>query len=144
MLETARSLDEDQRLVFNLFIQFAIQLRQSQYKGTPRPQPPLVKVTAGAGAGKSHMIKATSQWFERIMNVGTNNDPDCPTVVRCCPTGKAARVIEGLTLHSAFNLSFGNKHSQLGDKAREDMRKALCNLALLIIDEVQWCQICKL
>ena len=42
----------------------------------------------------------------------------------------------GITLNSAFDLKFGNKHLPLGDKKLAEFRNALADLKLIIIDEI--------
>ena len=42
----------------------------------------------------------------------------------------------GITLNSAFDLKFGNKHLPLGDKKLAEFRTALADLKLIIIDEI--------
>ena len=56
--------------------------------------------------------------------------------MKVAPTGKAASLIGGLTLHSAFNFSFGNEYSSLSDSTREAMRSTLSELTILIVDEM--------
>ena len=45
-------------------------------------------------------------------------------------------LIGGITITSAFNLPFGNKHEALGNEKLDWYRKHLCNLKLIIIDEI--------
>ena len=45
-------------------------------------------------------------------------------------------VLGGITLNSAFDLKFGNKHVPLGDKKLAEFRTALADLKLIIIDEI--------
>ena len=42
----------------------------------------------------------------------------------------------GITLNSAFDLKFGNKHLPLSDKKLAEFRNALADLKLIIIDEI--------
>ena len=39
-------------------------------------------------------------------------------------------------MHSAFGFNFGNEHFSLSDKARDNKRKVLQNLKIVIIDEI--------
>ena len=45
-------------------------------------------------------------------------------------------LIDGITLTSAFSLPFGNKLDPLGNEKLDWYRKNLCNLKLIIIDEI--------
>ena len=70
----------------------------------------------GAGAGKSFFINVTAQHCEYWMTFNTSKDPDRPSVVKVAPTGKAANIVHGLTLHAAFNKPWGNDYYSLSDK----------------------------
>ena len=61
----------------------------------------------GAGSGKSKFIEITASWCDKWLRHDNTNmiDPDKPTVVKVAPTGKAAGVIDGLTLH-CFSFQF--------------------------------------
>ena len=100
------------------------------------PKAPLLKIHGGAGAGKSFFINVTAAHCEYWMTYNTNKDPERPSVVKVAPTGKAANIIHGLTLHSAFNFSYGNEYFALSDKLRQHKRNVLENLTVLIIDEM--------
>ena len=45
-------------------------------------------------------------------------------------------ILGGITLTSAFDLNFGNKHVPLGDKKLAEFRTNLADLKLIIIDEI--------
>ena len=45
-------------------------------------------------------------------------------------------ILGGITLNSAFDLKFGNKHVPLGDKKLAEFRTNLADLKLIIIDEI--------
>ena len=64
------------------------------------------------------------------------DDPDCPYIMLCAPTGSAAVNINGSTLHSAFGFTFGNEHYSLPDKTRNTKRNLYRNLKFLVIDEI--------
>ena len=59
-------LDDDQRLVLTKVINYARKIQISR-KTLSHIQPPLIIVQGGAGAGKSLLIKAIAQWFERFL-----------------------------------------------------------------------------
>ena len=108
---------------------------KSLNKKTKPPKPPLVMVHGGAGSGKSTVINILKQWIHLNFQKPGDN-PDCPYVIVCAPTGTAAANVRGQTLHSAFGFSFGNDYRSLSDKVRDKKRKALENLEMIILDEI--------
>ena len=48
----------------------------------------------------------------------------------------AASLVNGITIHSAFSLGFGNKLASLSDAALDNQRATLGDLRLLIVDEM--------
>ena len=68
----------------------------------------------------------------------TNEDKsiDQPYALKIAPTGMSARKIRGHTMHSALRLPFNNSMGSLTPNNRENLRKNLCQLELLIIDEM--------
>ena len=75
-----------------------------------------------------------TQWQERILRTA-GDDPSHPYILKCAFTGTAASIIEGQTLHHAFSFSFGNEFYSLSDKVRDDRRRLLKNLKIVVIDE---------
>ena len=131
-----RSLDADQRAVVDKMYNYAVQFSLAQKKkDNPWPKPPLLMVHGGAGTGKSHVIDCVSQLVEKVFRT-PGDDPSHPYVLKLAFTGNAASIIKGQTIHSAFQLPFGNKHVTLNDKTRDLRRKQLHNLRLIILDEV--------
>ena len=126
----ARKLDEVQRVPFDITVKYVKQLRTSQNSSMKTPKPPLLKIHGGAGAGKSFLINTIAAHCEYWMTVHTNKNPERPSVVKVAPTGKAANLIQGDTLHHAFNFSYDGSHFSLSDKLRETKRAALENLTL--------------
>ena len=82
------------------------------------PQPPMLVVHGGAGTGKSTLIRVMSQWINRTLQM-PGEEFNCPYVIRAAPTGMAASNIDGITLHSAVKLNFGNSYIPLADKNRD-------------------------
>ena len=69
--------------------------------------------------------------------VDPNFQPE--TVRLCAPSGKAAFLINGSTLHSAFALpvvQFGGEMPKLSEDIANTIRNELYNLKFLIIDEI--------
>ena len=134
--EMARKLDKVQRVPFDLTMKYVKQLRTSQNSSMKTPKPPLLKIHGGAGAGKSFLINTIAAHCEYWMTVHTNKNPERPSVVKVAPTGKAANLIQGDTLHHAFNFSYDGTYYSLSDKLREIKRAALENLTVVIVDEM--------
>ena len=80
----------------------------------------------GAGAGKSTVIKSISDWCEFYLRAPGDNVEQVH-IRRFAPTGTAAALINGITLHSAFHLSFGNKYYSLSDANRDKLREKFKN-----------------
>ena len=81
------------------------------------------------------MIDCVSQLVETIFRTPGDN-PNHPYVLRLAFTGNAASIIKGQTIHSAFQLPFGNNLVTLGDKLRDLRQKQFTNLRLIILDEI--------
>ena len=129
-----RSLDEEQRIVLEIGVNFARALVKARHCQNARVTPELLVVQGGAGTGKSTVIDVLSQQMERIIRSPGDN-PDHPYIVKAAFTGTAAANIKGQTLHSAFSFSFGNEFFSLSDKSRDERRNQLENLVVVIIDE---------
>ena len=136
MLASARMLDQDQQKAFNLVIEYVKTLRAYHKKAIPPPTPPLLAIHAAGGCGKSKVIDVIAQFTEYYMSLNSAKDPDKPSCLKLAPTGKAANVIDGSTVHSAFHLDFDGSYSGLSDMTRDNMRRLLEHLAVVIIDEM--------
>ena len=132
--DLTRNMDEDQRIVLDKSVDFAMNVVKCRNKRQTLVQPPLLIVQGGAGSGKSTVIDIVSQHVERILRqVGDN--PNHPYILKLAFTGTAAANIRGQTLHSAFSFNFGNAFISLNDKARDNKRSVLENMLFVIIDE---------
>ena len=136
MLKSVRQLDEDQRYAFDIIIKYVKRLLASRRSSTPRPKPPLIKIHGGAGCGKTKLIHDIATWTEYFMSLGGNKDPDSPSVLKLAFTGKAAKIIKGMTLHQALKIPWGNEYTSLSDQMRGSMNRNLEHLELIIIDEM--------
>ena len=136
LYEKIRTLDPDQKKVFDIGLEFAKNFMKARKNSNNKwPVPPLLGVHGGAGSGKSHVIDVLSQMVEKIFRSPGDN-PNSPYVLKLAFTGNAASIIKGQTLHSAFNFKFNNQLIGLSDKLRDLRRKQLDNLKLIIIDEI--------
>ena len=103
--------------------------------GKLKPVPIKLIVHGGAGVGKSLTIKAISLLCEKILR-RKGQHPNHPRVLLCAPTGRAASLINGITIHSAFSFNFGPEFKGLKGKKLAEFRENLKHLKLLIIDEM--------
>ena len=119
-----RKLDFNQRKVVEIGINYCRGLIKSQKLKNPLPNPKNVIVSGGAGSGKSKTIEILSKWCHHLLQqnymTGTSLGDTCysPYVVIVAPTGSAAANIRGQTLHSAFNLNWGNEPSKRNKPSR--------------------------
>ncbi len=134
-LEQARKLDEMQKYVLSLGLQYAKDTVKAMKGKNKLPTPPLVMVHGGAGSGKSSVINILAPMMTDILQQPGDN-PECPHVVLCAAFGSAASNINGGTLHATFGFKFGNKFVSLTDKARDEKRCQMRNLKCVIIDEI--------
>ena len=132
--ELTLNLDKEQRTVLDIGVSFARNIVKARNGGIASPTAPLLIVQGGAGTGKSTVIDAVSQQMEKILRTAGDN-PFHPYIIKCAFTGTAAANIMGQTMHSAFSFNFGNEFLSLGDKSRDEKRKQLENLQIVIIDE---------
>ena len=129
-----RSLDDEQRMVLDIVVDFTVSVVKSRKTHVQYKDIPLLIVQGGAGSGKSMLIDAMCQQIEKLIR-NSGDDPNHPYCIKAAYTGTAAANIKGQTLHSSFALNFGNKFLSLGDKVRDEKRSVLQNLKFVIIDE---------
>ena len=130
-----RSLDPEQRQVVDICVKFAKEFVKATKSHNPKPCAPLLFVHGGAGTGKSTLIFAITQITEKIFRT-PGDSPIHPYVLKTAFTGNAAHIIKGQTLHSAFQFTWGNQILALSDKTRDQRRKLLQNLRMVIVDEI--------
>ncbi|CAM4949171.1 unnamed protein product [Rotaria socialis] len=96
-------------------------------------------INGGAGVGKSTLIKAVYQSVLRFYNSLPGSNPETIRTAICAPTGKAAALIDGMTLHSFLSLPVNQcKHKlvKLDSGISNRIGVKLKDLQLLIIDEI--------
>ena len=130
-----QKLDADQRIVIDIGVDFAKKSERVGKNQCRKPIAPLFIVHGGAGTGKSTIINALSQSLEKIFRKPGDN-PNNPYIIKAAFTGNAAFIIQGQTLHSAFNFPYGNQILSLSDKIRDERRTLLRNLKAVIVDEM--------
>ena len=96
-------------------------------------------VTGSAGTGKTKLIKAIYQYFNKLFNMNFSSESDLIKILLCAPTGKAAYNIEGQTTFSAFFLPINRSEYSFLDNypsILNTFRVKYKNLKLLIIYEI--------
>ena len=96
-------------------------------------------INGGAGVGKSTLIKAVYQSMLRFHNSLPGSNPEAIRAALCAPTGKAAALIDGMTLYSFLSLPVNQcKHKlvKLDSDVSNRVGVKLKDLQLLIIDEI--------
>ena len=102
---------------------------------TKYPKQLKLVVQGGAGCGKSHLINTGIQTTERTIRKQADN-PDHPCIIPTAPTGTAANLINGRTLHGAFNFSFSTEYISYSSELKDLRREQLKNLVLIVVDEM--------
>ena len=95
-------------------------------------------LTGGAGVGKSVVVTAIHQALLRFLNKGPENNPDDPKILLGAPTGIAAFLIKGSTLHSLFHIPANQEftYKPLSSDVLNTYQCKFRNVKLLIIDEI--------
>ena len=95
-------------------------------------------LTGGAGVGKTHVTLALYQSLYRYLNKKPGVDPDKPCILLLAPTGKAAYLIRGSTIHSALKIPVNQKlqYKALDTDTLSTLRAQMTNLKYVFIDEV--------
>ncbi len=88
------SLDDDQKFVLEIVINYTKQYKRSLLMKVPPPKPLRLKVLGSAGSGKSHLIELICQWVERLLR-REGDDLDQPYIVKTAYTGAASCNIGG-------------------------------------------------
>lgn len=91
-------------------------------------------ITGGAGTGKSFLSKVIIAYLELY----TSRISGAKPVLVCAPTGTAANVIAGQTIHSAFMIPVSNygEYQPLSPFCLSKLRNMYVTIHTLIIDEI--------
>jgi hypothetical protein len=135
MITKSRGHDKFQRKVVEIGLRYARGIVKSCTGNNRCPDPIQLMVHGGAGSGKSTVIDALAKWIQHVI-VKSGDGPQYPYTVKGGPTGAAASIIDGQTMHSLFNFSFGNEFYSLSDKVRDEKRLLYQNLNIIILDEI--------
>jgi len=98
-----------------------------------------VFLSGAAGVGKSTVINAIHQLTTHYFDNIHGENPDSLKVLLTAFAGKAACIINGTTLHTAFALPFNQMRGSLPELSNDvanTIRSQLVHLKLLIIDEI--------
>ncbi len=118
--------------------QFQIYTHILQHISKDNSQPLQIFITGGAGVGKSMVLRCVYQGLLRLLAKKEGQNPEAPRIVIAAPTGKAAYLVEGNTIHSLLKIlpSRGNDYIPLADEHKDSIRIKFKNLNTIIIDEV--------
>ena len=95
-------------------------------------------LSGGAGVGKTHVTTLLYQSLYRYLNKRPGIDPDKPCILMMAPTGKAAYLIRGNTLHSALKIPVNQKlqYKSLDTDSLNTLRTQMMGVKYIFIDEV--------
>ena len=96
-------------------------------------------INGGAGVSKSTLIIGIYQSILRFYDSLSGSNPQTIHVAICAPTGKAAALLDGMTLHSFISLPVNqceHKFVKLDSDVSNRIGVKLKDLQLLIIDEI--------
>ena len=135
--EMSRKLVPEQMNVLRKVVSSCKTIVKAKNNQSVKHKPVRMIVHGGAGVGKSATIRAMSTQAENILrNASAGDNPDCPKVLLCAFTAKAANIIGGITFHSALSFKIGTSICHMNEKTRAKLRLHFSDLKLLIIDEV--------
>ena len=95
-------------------------------------------LSGGAGVGKTHVTTSLYQSLYRYWNKRPGIDPNKPCILLMAPTGKAAYLIRGNTLHSALKIPVNQKlqYKSLDTDSLNTLRMQMMGVKYIFIDEV--------
>eukprot|EP00732_Lithocolla_globosa_P000396 Lithocolla_globosa_v1_NODE_116_length_6153_cov_4.854870.p3 type:complete len:312 gc:universal NODE_116_length_6153_cov_4.854870:2378-3313(+) len=94
-------------------------------------------LSGGAGTGKTHLCKVLIQMLIRQFQLESGKDPLLPTVLSVAFSGKAAQLLKGRTIHSAFGINpYDKGYTTLNNSQWNTLNVTYGNLRFLIIDEI--------
>lgn len=117
------SLNKEQELAFRLLCPSNF---QQGGVASDKPKPQLLRLVGPAGTGKSRVIQAIKAYFPLDL------------ILVAAPTGQAAKMLRGSTVHSLFNLRVNQKNKgkeSLPKNVNPTLTNLLRTAQLIIIDE---------
>ena len=133
-----RSLNKEQRYAYDIVLSWSrSKLKNFNSLKPDKVEPIHLFITGGAGAGKSHLIKAIYHTVVKTFKHAPLN-PELPTALLMAPTGVAAININGTTINTGLSIpkETGVNVTPLSDQKKTQLRMSLSELKLVIIDEV--------
>ena len=126
--ELIRSLNDEQREIFYYILNRVKNQSEEHF---------FLFLTGGAGVGKTATTRAVYQMLLRYLNKAPGFNPDDVKVLLAAPTGKAAFLIGGNTLHYLFHIpaSQGLQYKRLSHEKLNSLRCQYKHVKILIIDE---------
>lgn len=122
-------LNEEQARAFSVVANHVIDNILSEDESEDKqPKPLFLQVLGEGGTGKSRIINSIKNFF-----VGVHRKK---WLKLCAPTGKAASLINGTTIHSLFHLPIHSNEKKLDKVASENLSKKWQNAKYCIVDEV--------
>lgn len=134
LLYLSRRIADEQQLVLQPVLNYCKRVKRARKNPQEVPEPIRLIVQGGAGVGKSATIRTLVLHAERILRQ-SGSHLHKPRVLVLAFTGKAAALVDGITIHSAFDFKFGSEHTPLSDQKLAQFRDLLSELCLIIIDE---------
>ena len=137
LMKMTRGLVAEQKQVLSKVVAVCKGYLKARSKLTLQTKPLLMLIHGGAGVGKSKIIEVMSCWVEKIL-CKAGDHPGKPRVLIMAATGKAASIVNGVTIHQAFDFKWTNtqKYDPLSDKKLAQLRFYLSELKVIIIDEI--------
>ena len=102
--ENCSQLNEGQQKIFDFIKKYAQMLMLNSKNDIPDPDPFFIFLTGGAGVGKSFVMNCITEYLRKTLKYPGQDFDKQPSVKVTASTGKAATNVNGITLHSAFNL----------------------------------------
>ena len=126
--------------LFNFVMQHAVYCKLAEKNNELEPKTFQIFLSRGAGVGKSFLVTTIIEYVRRILRYPSQNLDD-PSVLVTVSTGKAATNVNGITLHSAFNLPVKSglkpcRYQKPSDETLHKLRNKYQYLKILIIDEI--------
>ena len=129
------SLNTKQREIFDTVLAWAKKfVKARNCKNSENVDPLYVFLTGQGGCGKSHLVKTIFHALSKVF-LRKGSDPNKPRVLLLAPTGVAAVNINGTTIHSGLGIH-GKVYAPLSDRSRASLRNKLCEITVVIIDEI--------
>lgn len=124
---TRESLDARQADLYDLVISHYARRLAGHW-----PKQLVINLDGEGGTGKTHVMKVLSRDLQSMAEQNHKPNP----VLRCAPTGAAARLISGRTLHQLFHLPIRlGDYDKLNHQNLSALQSTLRDIQYLIIDE---------